>query len=202
MENKKMNPDKIYSTFWWEMKLDLNHPQNYSQRVKDMTGYSKIAGHDEAKDKAELLMKKIVMLNSRGYFEKSTLIIFYMRQGNFLNKSASVELLRMNKKDYLVNEVCKSDRTFYTDFFIKRGVLNFLTRFYDFKTSGKDVKYLLPNFKPKFSKEDFFDVSKHNFKTRKHLYAYGEKLHKDGHPYEAIMHFQRKYELDKPFDII
>ncbi|MES2131996.1 MAG: hypothetical protein V4506_06565 [Bacteroidota bacterium] len=202
MENKKKNQDKIYSTFYWEMKLDKNHPANYSQKVDNMTGYSKYAGHDEAKDKAELLMRKIIMLHSNGYFEKTILITIYMRQGNFLDKSNSIELIKMNKKDYLINDVCKSDQSFYNDFFIKRGVLSFLTRFYDFKALGKDVQYLLPNFKPKFSKEDYFDISKHNFKTRKHLYEYCNKLVNNGHPYEAVMHFQRKYELNKPFDII
>lgn len=139
------------------------------------------------------------MLHSRGYFEKTTIIVFYMRQGNFLNKSSSIELIRMNKKDYTINEVCKSNQSFFSDFFLKKGVLTFLTRFYEFKVSGKDVKNLLPNFKPTFSKDDYLDISKQNFKSMPQLYAYCEKLIKNGHPYEAVIHFQRNYELNKTF---
>lgn len=198
MENSIKKTDKIYSTYWWEMELDPNHPHN-SSKVKLMTGYSKYEGHDEAMDKLELFMKKIIMLHSNGYFDKSKFIIFFMRVGNLLDKSNCRTLLWMNKEDYKINDEIKFDTKFYKYFFIEGGVLDFLNRFYDYTKNNKDVKFLVPSKKVKFSKDDYLDVTKQNFVSRRHLYAYGEKMIKNGHPYDAVMNFQIKYEQNKPF---
>ncbi len=194
MEKKQFNSDKMYSTYWWIIKLDLNHPKNYSAKVTEITGYSKASGHDEARNKTELLMKKIIMLYSQAYFEKGKFITIYMRQGELLNKANSRVLITMTKNDYLIDASCISDKVFYHEFFIKGGIINFLSRFYDCIAKGEDVKYLLPKAKATFSKDDYLDVTKQNFRTKAHLYAYCEKMIKNGHPFDSVSNFQRKYE--------
>ena len=199
MEKEQFISDKLYSTYWWTIKLDPHHPGNYNRNVTEIHGYSKRVGHDEAKDKAELLMKKIIMLHSHGYFERGKFIIISMKDGEFLNKSNTRTLLSLAKKDYKIHPDCISDKLFYEDFFIKKGVLDFLTRFYDCVSNGKDIKFLLPKSRATFSKDDYLNVSKQSFQTRKQLYAYCERMIKNGHPYEAVISFQRKYEDTKSF---
>lgn len=41
MENKKLIPDKLYSTYWWVANLDPNHSGNYNPNVTVIHGYSK-----------------------------------------------------------------------------------------------------------------------------------------------------------------
>jgi hypothetical protein len=124
-----------------------------------------------------------------------------MNQTTFLDKRQSRKLLRMTNKDYSIHVDCTSDNRFYNEFFIKNGILKFLTQFYDCIANGNDINLLLPKIRPTFSKDDYLDITKHNFQTKKHLYGYCNKLVNNGHPYEAVMHFQKKYEENKPFDI-
>lgn len=194
MAKQEFKSDKLNSTYWWIIKLDPNHPENYNENVKEITGYSKREGHDEARNKSELLKKKVLMLHSRGYFEKSTKITFYLRNGEFLDKNNSIMLIELTKKDYGINNRIYSDKEFYNAIYKKSGLILFLDRFYHAISNNGDLKELLPDSKPKGSKDDLFDVAKHYFHTRKQLYTYCQKLIDNKHPYEAVMNFQRKYE--------
>ena len=198
MQTFKKQPDKIYSTYWWIIILDPTHPDN-SPDIYEFTGYSKMSGHDEAKDKAELLMKKIIMLHSQGYFEKGKRITIFMKKGDLLNKANSRALLTLNRKDYTIDPECAADKAFFKDFLLDRGVLRFLKQFYDCIANGKTVQYLLPKSKASFSKDDYLDVEKQHFNSEKQLDTYCERIYRNGHPFEAVMNFRRKYIERKPF---
>ena len=198
MEKQKFVSDKIYSTFYWVINLDPRHFGN-NPNVNVIHGYSKSCGHDEAKDKALLLMRKILMLHSNGYFGRSKNIIFYMKHGDFLDKSSARILFSLTKRDYKIHPECISDKKFYEEFFIKKEVQNFLTRFYNCIFNNEDVKYLLPKAKATFSKDDYLNVDKQKFQNQAQLYAYCEKMIKNGHPFDAVMGFLHKYLETKSF---
>lgn len=195
METKtesKANPpaDKIYSTWWWEIELDHKHPRNYNPKVTTLTGYSKLQGHDEAKDKAHVLMKRVIMLATNGYFERSKYIIFYKRGGNLINKSTDKIMFTTYPKTFEipVYNVGKMPR-----------LTKFLIDLYDHLAKGKEIKNLLPPANDKFSKDDYFDITRHNFQTQAHLYAYAEQKIKDGHNFLQVQSFVAKYLEQKTF---
>jgi hypothetical protein len=198
MEKIKLTPDKLYSTYYWVINLDPRHAIN-SPNVLVFHGYSKFSGHDEAKDKAMLLMKKIIMLHSNGYLGRSRSIIFYMKRGDFLDKSNAIILFSLTKRDFKIHPECILDKTFYSDFFTKKGILNFLNRFYDCLLNNKEVKHLLPIQKATFSKDDYLNVEIQTFSSHKQLHAYCQRMINNGHPFEAVMNFMLKYLERKPF---
>ena len=198
MSKDEFQSDKIYSTFWWIITLDPKHPSNYNPNVKEIHGYSKRIGHDEARDKGALLMKRIIMLHSRGYFEKSRNIKIYMKRGDLLNKENSQPLLKLQKQDYEISSECLSDKKMFEEFFIKKGIQRFLNKFYESIKEGKDVNYLRPNFN-KYSKDDLFKTENYNFRTKAQLWAWGEKMIRNGHPPELVMNFTRKYLETRTF---
>jgi len=191
--------DKIYSTYFWIIALDPTHEKNYNPNVTEITGYSKMQGHDETKDKAQLLMARIVMLFTRGYFERGTHIDFYMRQGELMNKSNCRHLVTLRRKDFELDESLIASRQLYQNF-VDKGLLKFLNDFYDCVAHGKNVKYLLPKKSKLFNKDDYFDPAKVHesmkIKTHQSLYAYSEMLIKNGHAFDAVMNFIKKYELN------
>lgn len=191
---KAFESDKIHSTYWWVIKLDHSHQANYNKEVKEITGYSKSIGHDEARDKAILIMKKIVMLHSHAYFDKSLYILIYMRCGEILDKSDSILLFKLMKTDYEISKECMSDQNFYQKFIIERGVIIFLKRFYEYIANKKDIKSLIPNTRTYKSKDEYFDIAKQRFHSRIQLHIYCEKLIKSGHPYGVVTHFVKMYE--------
>lgn len=193
MNKKKNKSDKMYSTYWWIIHLDKNHPSNYNKNVTEITGYSKILGYDECQNKHELLMKRIIMLHSNGYFEKSNSISIYYKQGEFLNKTTSIELLRLYKNDYEVNPRCLNDTTFYNTFFIKGGIVTFLTKFYDCIKTGRSVGGLLPKTKNDYSKDDVLDYKIKRFNSIAQLMAFAEQKIKSGYPVGAVMNYVIKY---------
>lgn len=182
--------DKIYSTWWWEIELDHNHPRNYNPKVTTLTGYSKMQGHDEAKDKTQTLMKRILMLATNGYLDRCKYIIIYKRGGNIINKSSDKIICTLfpKKFDIPIENIGKMPKT-----------TKFLTDLYDHLATGKNIKNLLPKSEVKFSKDDYFDISKHDFTTQAHLYSYAEQKIKDGHAYGQVQSFVAKYLEQKIF---
>lgn len=65
--------DKVNCTYWWHITF------NPDQNAREMTGYSKFQGFNEAKSKDTCLMSKIEMLYKNGYLHRSRRIIFYKR---------------------------------------------------------------------------------------------------------------------------
>lgn len=138
-------------------------------------------------------MKRILMLHTNGYFEKSIYITFYYKQGEFLNKTTSVEILRLFKTDYKISSRCLGDIQFHENFFVKGGIVTFLTKFYDCIKSGRSVSGLIPDLKHSGSKDDKLDHKIKRFENRAQLMAYGEKLMKSGYPIGAVLNFVLKY---------
>ena len=72
--------DKANCTYWWHISF------NPDQNVKEMTGYSKFQGMNEAASKDTCLMSKIEMLYKNGYFHRSRVISIYKRIAPLPNK--------------------------------------------------------------------------------------------------------------------
>lgn len=189
---KKANPpaDKIYSTWWWEIELDHSHPRNYNPKVTTLYGYSKLQGHDEARDKTQMLMKRIIMLATNGYFERSKYIIIYKRGGNLINKSQDRIVCTLLPKQFNipVENIGKMPK-----------MTKFLTDLYDHLATGKNIKNLLPKADEKFSKDEYFNIDRYNFQTQAHLYMWAEQKVKDGHSFGQVQSFVAKYISKKSF---
>ena len=191
--NKQEQPwDKLYSTYWWEIYLDGSHPQN-SPKGHKFTGYSKKQGHDEAKDKEQLLMRRVLALASHGYIERSEKIIFHYRpQSNeFINKATDPVLFtlrptKVERDPRMLNK--KYDQ-----------INSFLDRLYKAIRTGERIDNILPKQKATFSKDDYFDVSKWFFKSREQLDNHCRKLSRHDHPFDAIMKFHADYVERNPF---
>jgi len=54
----------------------------------------------------------------------------------------------------------------------------------------------LPKAAPTFSKDEYFDISRYNFSSQMHLYAWAEQKIKDGNSYLQVQSFVAKY-MDK-----
>jgi len=181
----KLIADKMYSTYWWIITLDHQHPENYNENVKEITGYSKFQGHDEAQDKRQMLMRKCVMLAQHGYIQRCKRIEVYARDPReaIINKKTSMLLFTMYPKDFRLEPE-------YLKIYVW---VKFLNDFYLAMRNGGDVTYLLPKPKATFSKDEFFDVSKHTFRTSAHLQTYCAKMVRNGHPFDQVTGFYHKY---------
>ena len=186
-EKTKLQADKIYSTWWWEIELDHSHRRNYNKNVKTLFGYSKFQGHDEAKDKTQMLMRKILMLATNGYFERSKYIYIYKRGGTMIMKSQDIKICTLlpKKFDIPIENIGKMPK-----------IIKFLTDLYEYMNTGKNIQHLLPKAAPTFSKDEYFDISRYNFSSQMHLYAWAEQKIKDGNSYLQVQSFVAKY-MDK-----
>lgn len=196
--NAKKNPflqanpkaDKLYSQYWWIISLNTSHRDN-NPNVTVMHGYSKFQGRDEMKDKKLLMLKKILMLATRGYFSRSKKIEMFSRSGEIVNKSRDKLVVTLYPKFYVLeNEYLKPQ---YNELQL------FLKKLYGELAEGKPVDKLLPNRKPQFSKDDYYKVEKLNFSDKGQLNKYCERLINNGHSFDAVTNFQRNYLEKKPF---
>jgi len=195
-ENKAAQPpgDKIYSTYWWEIVLDHAHPRNYNPNVKQLTGYSKLQGHDEMKDKEMLLMKRILMLATNGYLDAAPnrvkYIAIYKRGGTLILKNQDDIICTLLPRDFemRIADVGKHPK-----------VVKFLKDLYDHLKTGKNIQNLLPKEQEKFSKDEYFDITRYNFPSQSHLYLWAERKIQDGHSFLQVQSFVAKYLERKPF---
>ena len=186
----QLQADKINSTWWWEIELDPTHKRNYNPNVTHLYGYSKFQGHDEAQDKDQMLMRKIVMLATNGYLNRSRQITVYRRGTNLINKQADPIVCVLYAGDFGIpaNQVGNFP-----------ALVSFLRKLYDQLLAGGDVKYLLPKVTATYSKDEIFDITRHKFPSQGHLYAWAEQKIKDGHSYVQVQNFVVKYLERKPF---
>lgn len=179
-----LQADKMISTFYWEMFLDKNHPQN---SVDKLTGYSKFQNHDEAKDKKQMLMRKIIMLHSQGYIERSTRIEVFQRTGDFINKTTDTQILILQKNDCTIHERVMKDFAF----------VQFIQKFYQFRKEGKEVQTLLPKPNATFSKDEYLNIDL-QFRiigtSELKLASYCSRLIRNGHPFGAVNNFYNCYK--------
>lgn len=188
---QKLVADKVNSTYWWIIELDHSHPSNYNPNVKEITGYSKFQGHDEARDKHNLFESKVIMLFQRGYHQRSHRITIYMKNPDdtMVLKETSIPLFVLERRDFKIDSAEMLDEK---TFRIKEKV-EFLTKLYTSSVMGKDITYLVKQRRIIYTKDDFFNVDKHTFLTQAHLIAYCQKKIADGHPKDQATNFFRKY---------
>lgn len=184
MQKQNLIADKIYSTYWWEIYLDHNHERNWNKKVEMLTGYSKFQNHDEAKDKNQMLMTKVLMLATNGYFERCKYIIMYKRIGNLVDKSKDKIIFTLKPKDYILPTENIGQNP---------ELVTFLTNLYDHIKTGKNIRNLLPKSQAKFSKDEYFQIERHSFPSHRHLYNWAEKMIKDGHSFLQVQNFVVKY---------
>jgi hypothetical protein len=182
--------DKMNSSYWWIIKLDGSHVQNTPQG-RAMTGYSKRQGHDEAKDKVQLVMSKTLMLATQGYTARSEQIEMYIRTGEFINKSSDPLMFTLYKKDFRLESGMLKPKW--------EPVCIFLDKLYTAIRTGQPINNLLPKKKIDWSKEDFFDLNKLFFTDVHQLDNYCRKLAKNDHPFDRIIKFREDYIDKKPF---
>ena len=115
-----------------------------------MVGYSKFNGHDEAKDKKQMLKRAIIRLTKKGYFNKISHWQFYQRQGRYINTDTDKLLFILTPKQAHLEPAVLVDR----------DMVRFFERFYAFIRDGKDLADLLPPTRASFSKDDYLDVDK------------------------------------------
>lgn len=186
MLNKKKTGkwDTMYSTYYWNMHLDPKFPGN---SIPVMTGYSKMAGDNEAHDKDELLKRKIVTIYLNSYFNRFTHWEIFFRVGHIIDKKRDPKLLVLYPHNYFIPE----DNH---DIVEKRFGI-FLKEFYERKLRHMSMEGLLePGARKLKSQDDFLDVSKQHLPTIAHLHAYISRLYRNGHPPGAVESFFIKYK--------
>jgi len=195
MENQKQPSEKIlnrridmmHSTYYWLMHFDMNHPQN---SVPTMTGYSMFDGHPEPRDKMQLLMKKIIMLQTtrEGYLQKSDRIEIFGKRGEILVKNQSIHLVTLRRKDCTIeNDKLKQNAPFVL----------FLDKFYRMLKTGENVRSLIPHADTKWSKDDYLKPEKQYARIgvdEMKLNVYCTRLMANGHSFAAANAFCNKYK--------
>lgn len=185
----ELTADKIDATYWWVMKLDPTHPENAPNK-EEITGYSKFQGHDEARDKIQLLLRKILMLVTNGYLERSNSIQIYRRKGEFVNKKEDDLILT------LFPDQCKLEKIIMNA--EHHPVALFLQRLYDRIVNNKPVDFLLPKRNPIFKKAEYLDVNKVTLKNQIALDNYCIRLVKNGHSMSEVIAFRERYMKKHP----
>lgn len=103
-------PDKVNSTFWWQMQM------NPDQRVRTMTGYSKMEGYREAKSKSQTLATKVMMFYKNGYFHRTSLITVYERKGLICNIEVDEPILAITREQIMYTGDSKDFETWLKNF--------------------------------------------------------------------------------------
>jgi len=165
------------STYRWKIYLT----NNYS-----FYGYSKKEGKEEVKDKVKLLMRKIIMLKNKNYFDHTRTIRIEIFQRTQLGEYN--ELLCTL---YPFHVALADNLKFNTN----PKVQDFLKMFYDLVRTGNiaqlDYSYVgYSNIK----EEDIYRMFAGRFKNIDELQKYCNELIIQGHVAERVQHFQRQYK--------
>lgn len=163
--------DTFYSTYYWNIHLDLNHPQN---SIEVLTGYSKKVGESEAQDKEQLLKRKIINLFLNSYFKRMFRIDFFMRTEFVIDKKRDPKILVIYPDHYDIPEA--NHDVIYKKF----GV--FLKEFYDRIDQHRSMDGILPKGRAFISGDQFLNPDNYKFKTVGHLYAHASRCSIHGHP--------------------
>lgn len=128
--NSQGHWDEIYSTYWWRGEYLPG------QKRQVFKGYSKKWGHNEAKDKEYLLIKKVLMLQQHGYIDSSAQIEIHRREGACCMKTDPV-ILTLYPATYMLGPELITNRT----------ICQSLKDIYDQRNGAREPKYFTP--KPK-----------------------------------------------------
>ncbi len=174
--------DKTNCTYMWIFLLDKNHPENFSQRIDEMYGYSKAKGSEEPKNKFQLLETKVQMFYNKRWLFKSHYIRLYIKNGAFMNLASSIEIFKLYPTYYEINP--NLTEAFYNRFFIENGIKAFLDKFYKMINAKKDLTPLMPKSSQFRTKEDYLNTDKVKFANLAQLLKYAgnllEKKYTDG----------------------
>lgn len=173
--------DTEFSTYFWLIHLDLDHPYNNTDKI---TGYSKYRFQDEAQDKDYLLRRNIAMLFKRGYFERMHRVEFFQRVDPLLDKMRSPKILVCYPHHYDIPE-------FNHDVIYKKFG-PWLHAFYECVNTGKAIDELIPAVKKGVDKDEFINPFRFDFKSVAHLYAHATRLLRHGHAQGEVEAFIRK----------
>jgi len=177
--------DKISSSYYWQMKMNMQHPKNY---VPEIWGYSKAIGHDEAKDRQQMLMRKILMLHTNNYLERSHEINIFKRAGSAVNKKDDPLYLILRPFEYSIA---------YDPLLKQFEFIKFLDDFYTLIREKKSPKFLLPKSKATFSKDDYLNIDIQQARIgndENKLNTYCAQLVRNGHSFTAASSFALKYK--------
>lgn len=176
--------DTFYSTYYWVIHLDKNHPANTTEKL---VGYSKRVGEHEAQDKDQLLKRKILNLFLNSYFKRMTRIEFFMRTEFAIDKKRDPNILNLFPTHYDIPELNH-------DIVFKRwGV--FLKDFYDRVNKNKSMDGILPKARGLKNPDDFLNTDNYEFKNVGQLYAHAARCITHGHPPGAVNDFILKYKI-------
>lgn len=187
------NWDKMYSSFYWNIHLNPAHEKNMPH-VKMLTGYSKKIGQDEAKDKKDLLIRKIYTLaSSNGYLDRALRMEFYHKKNQIIDKSTDSLVVTLFPNTFrFAEQYLKPDY---------ERIQIFLNDLYQLRREGKSTDNILPKKKTFFSKDEYFDISKIHFNLPDQLENYCAKLVKNGHAWPQVMQFRLKYSQLKNWNL-
>ena len=170
--------DTIYSTFYWNIHLDIKHPMN---STPVLTGYSKKEGDRENKDPDAMLKRKILNLLINGYFKRMERIDIFMRTEFAIDKKRDPKILVLYPTHYDIPELN------HDVIFKKFGV--FLKEFYDRLNASKSMDGLLPKMKSQMQHEDYLKPENFKFPTVAHLYQHAARCITNGHASGEVNHF-------------
>lgn len=184
--------DKLNSTFYWNMYVNIAH--RYSPGVQIITGYSKKIGQDEAKDKHQLLNRKIqTVFGVNGWLKKCDKIEIYHKRGAIINKADDALVVILYPRTYQIQSQYIAQKY--------QPLHNFLIDFYDCVVHGKEFTSLLPKSRATWSKDDYLNVDLLHFPTPAKLDEYCTRLVRNGHAFPAVVQFREKYITKKPFKL-
>jgi hypothetical protein len=176
--------DKFESTYYWIIYLDNKNPLN-SATIKPMTGYSKVVGHDEARDKMQLLMSKVSMLVNRGYPFRSTRIEIYWKQGRLIDKRNDPILLTLYPDDYQFEKRCLQPKYYH--------VREFLRKIYSLIIVEDGTRGYTSNIPPGSSKDEDLNPNRFSFRRRRDLDEYCSKMLRNGRARGQVEGFRETY---------
>lgn len=100
--------DEIHSTYWWKGYYLPGEKKLFFK------GYAKKYGHNEAKDKEYLLIKKVLMLQQHGYIEKTSKIEIHKRIGACCMANDPI-ILTLHRDSFIMGDEILTNKTIYKD---------------------------------------------------------------------------------------
>jgi hypothetical protein len=177
-EHKTGQWDTFHSTYYWNIHLDLDHPQN---STPVLTGYSKKVGEAEAQDKDQLLKRKIINLFLHSYFKRMKRIDIFLRTEFVIDKKRDPKILVLYPTHYDIPELN------HDVIFKKFGP--FLKDFYERALRGGNMDGLLPKTRALMNGDDFLNPENYKFKSVAHLYSHAARCLIHGHAEGAVNAF-------------
>lgn len=182
--------DKINCTYWWSFYPDTSH-KKWFRPIEEGCGYSKKQGHNEAKDKNQLLISKIIMLCKNEYIQSCRMVI--------INKRPIVKSLHLSDDQQIVvfkdrGKLVAWNNYIYTN--LPKDIVQHLLNIGEMISSGnaKGVEFYMPHKKPEAVLQQDSEAKKNTFKTAEHVLSWAEyEVTKKGKPFKETYEFCNQY---------